>query len=205
MNMQEDIKKFIQLNNALGNTGIQNQQIVKRLVYDTIILPIVAFDKLVFFVGAQNRDIPYCNLGSGGNIFDVTESILIQRFYITIFNMSLVQLALADPISLNSIPQLLGWNMNIEIANKKVFKDYPLLQHCSMFNRQTEFANLTTKIGHEYYEFDNPILIPPQVDFKAIITGSQSIIIPPTPPPMPAFIRLTFEGIGTITNLRKTY
>ena len=202
--MQEDIKKFIALNDALGNTGIKNQQIVKRIIYDTFVIPTVNFGNIVFFVGCQNRDIPFSNLGSGGNILDITESLLIQRFYLTLLNISQVQNAFAEPLSLNIFPGLLGWDLSIEIANKKVFKDYPIMQLSSMFNRQTQFANLQTNIGHEYYEFENPILIPPQVEFKSVITGTSQISTAP-PPPFPMYARLTFEGIGTISNLRKTF
>ena len=184
-------KKIIGVNNRLGNDGIKNQQGTTRVIYDS--LPIDGRVEYNFFEGANNRDFPLTNLGSGGNRLEVGESMIIERCYLVVRQItdtaagpSVDSISPMFPVSTN----LASGDLSIIVANQQILKPISALSFLPEFNKDADNG------VNNNFEFDTQLSIPPLTEFiMKYRTGTQAAIAN-------TFLTLVIEGTGSILNVR---
>lgn len=187
-------QKQVFVNNKFGNSGIRRQQGSTVIKYDT--LPLDGRSEFRFFEGCQSRNFPFTNSNSEGNKLGVGNSMTIERIYISIvttgaltpFNpVSILALSLSSNIA------VLTSEFSFLLANSTVIKNVPILSFLPDFNKMAENAVNTS------FEFDTQVVIPPLLDFIALLRTQSYVAVPNTS------IRLTLEGAGAIIAPKTTF
>jgi hypothetical protein len=186
--------KNIAVNNRFGNTGIKNQQGTTVIKYDT--LPFDGRTEFRFFEGSSQRNFPLSNTGSDGNKLGVGSTLVVERVYLSLIQISAVtgQITNIDPLTiLASNPNLLAAELSFTIANSDVIKQLPVLSFLPEFNKLAENAVNTS------FDFDTQVIIPPLLEYIATLR------IPFPITTADSFLRLTIEGSGSIIAPRTTF
>lgn len=186
--------KNIAVNNRFGNTGIKNQQGTTVIKYDT--LPFDGRTEFRFFEGSSQRNFPLSNTGSDGNKLGVGSTLVVERVYLSLIQISAVtgQITNIDQLTLAaSNPNLLAAELSFTIANSDVIKQLPVLSFLPEFNKLAENAVNTS------FDFDTQVIIPPLLEYIATLR------IPFPITTADSFLRLTIEGSGSIIAPRTTF
>ena len=186
-------RKAIGINDKFGNTGIKKQQGSTVIKYDT--LPLDGSTELRFFQGSANRNFPFSNTGSDGNKLGVGSSMVVERAYLSVVNVSDNDPTIIDTIAvidINSSGFLLTSEFSFAIANTEVIKNVPVLSWLPEFNKIAENALNTN------FEFDTQVVIPPLLEYIATIRLQKYVA-------SKSFLRLTIEGTGAIISPRATF
>jgi hypothetical protein len=186
--------KNIAVNNRFGNTGIKNQQGTTVIKYDT--LPLDGRTEFRFFEGSSQRNFPLSNTGSDGNKLGVGSTLVVERVYLSLIQISAVtgQITNIDQLTIAvTNPNLLAAELSFTIANSDVIKQLPVLSFLPEFNKLAENAVNTS------FDFDTQVIIPPLLEYIATLR------IPFPITTADSFLRLTIEGSGSIIAPRTTF
>ena len=115
-------QKTIGVNDKFGNTGIRKQQGTTRIIYDT--LPLNGNLVFEFFKNSQNRPFPFSNTGSDGNKLGVGNTLVIERSYLTVVDISGETV---KSIAAVTDPNINAAELDVQIANSTVIKQIPLI------------------------------------------------------------------------------
>ena len=182
--------KNISVQKRLGNAGIKKQQGTTRIIYDTLQLS-TADKTYIFFENLNSRTFPDTNLTT--NQLNVGESLVIERAYLSVIakdvNGSFVAIETAE-----QFPELGSGELTFEIANNVVLKQIPLQSFFSKFNKSSCFEE------NSVIEFDTQLVIPPLLDFTCKIRFADLGAAGDA-----GYLRLTFEGAGSIIAPRTTF
>jgi hypothetical protein len=195
-------KKNISVNDKFGNTGIKLQQGTSVTKYDT--LPLDGRTTLNFFEGSQSRPFPLSNCSSEGNKLGVGNSLVIERIHFSILVATQTPQGTIYGLfgngtieqPLTAINQNLRFaELNFNIANSTVLKNFPLMSVSPQFNYSatSEFCTV--------YELDTNIVIPPLFEFVGQVRIPQYVV----PTEEEYFLRMTIEGSGSIIAPRTTF
>ena len=181
-------QKLIHVNQQMGNTGIKKQQGTSRVMYDS--LPLDGADNVLsFFAGSNTRNFPRTNTGSFGNKLEVAESTVIQRVYFSVMTVDAVDpLEVTGNLDLTTagLPGLYASELSIFVAEKRVMKPIPLTSFQPEFNKNA--YNSTSQV----FWADTDLTIPPLLDYEFRLK------VPNYTPVANAFLRCTYEGVGSI-------
>lgn len=177
--------KIVGVNNQLGNTSIAQQQGTSRVIYDSLPLDATLF-QLNFFENVQTRIFPFTNLNQ--NRLNPGESMTINRMYFY------VMVAAAPPVvtATNSLAAaaatagLYASNFSVNIAQQEIIKKFPLTSMQSQFNRAAKF------VQNDVIEFENNIVIPPQLEFTVTVN------LPGYAAVANSFLVCVIEGLGSL-------
>lgn len=185
-------RKIIGVNDKFGNRGIKRQQGTTRIIFDS--LPLDGRETFRFFEGSNNRDFPFTNMGSSGNQLGVGEALAFERAYLLVVQDDPIFGApIISPLTITSFGGILAGDINLEIANTQVLKPIPLASFAPEFNKNAYFTTYTN------FEFDTQIVLPPLLEFVSTVRAVRQ------PEIADAFLRLTFEGVGSIIAPRRTF
>lgn len=184
--------KNVYVNNKFGNTGIKNQQGTSVVKYDT--LPIDGRTTFNFFEGSSARNFPFSNCGSDGNKLGVGNTLVVERIYFSLLQQEDDKFINVDTIRIVDGTFDLG-ELNFNIANSTVLRNFPLLSTLAPFNKNAEFA------FEQVYELDTNIVIPPLLEYIGQVRVPEYDSIPYAS----YFIRMTIEGSGSIIAPRTTF
>lgn len=182
--------KIINTNDKMGNRGIKKQQGTTRIIYDSLELD--GSSSFLFFQESNNRNFPFTNLGSQGGQLSVGETLVFERAYFAVIDDNGVLVPVILPLTIGAFPGILSGDMNLVIANSQVLKPIPLLSFAPEFNKSSE-STINTN-----FEFDTQIVLIPLVEFVSTVRVVRQPLIADT------FLRLTFEGVGSILAPRTT-
>lgn len=186
--------KNIAVNNRFGNTGIKNQQGTTVIKYDT--LPLDGRTEFRFFEGSSQRNFPLSNTGSDGNKLGVGSTLVVERVYLSLIQISATtgQIVNIDQLTIAvTNPNLLAAELSFTIANSDVIKQLPVLSFLPEFNKLAENAVNTS------FDFDTQVIIPPLLEYIATLR------IPFPITTVDSYLRLTIEGSGSIIAPRTTF
>jgi len=186
-------QKIESVTKKLGIPGIKKQQGTTRIIYDS--LPLDGRTTFRFFEGSNSRVFPFTNVGSFGNKLEVGETMGVQYAYLSFFTATIPPppevptFSAPVPAAIDSVQ--IG-DINLSIGNVQVVKPMPVVSWSPIFNKNcASNSNL--------FIFDTDVIIPPLLEFVAELRT-------PFPESFPdSFLRLTFEGVGSIINTRQTY
>jgi len=207
-------QKIVSVNDAMGVKGIGKQQGTTRIIYDSVKLNTSANSTTVtLFKDCKTRQYPYTNLSE--NKLQVGESIAMQRFSIFILEVAAGTNNPLGTLPLAYFPafsRLYRSDMNFNIAQNQVIKQLPLHSMYAPFNHKSKFygesqfqpagGDLNSfQIPQDVYEFDNPIIIPPQIEFYS------EIIIPAVTVPagFDFYLMMNIEGLGSLFSPKSNY
>lgn len=199
----------------MGIAGIGTMQGTTRIIYDAVKLETsVNQNTLKFFENVNTRKFPFTNISE--NKLQVGETIAMQRFSMLVLAVDRATgrpTDLATLASFTTLKPLYRSDLSFSIAQDTVVKKLPLQSMYSAFNRNSNFngsqtfgaGGVTTsfEVSHDVFHFDNPIVIPPNIEFVA------SLQIPPVV--MPAeetkdyYLMMTLEGLGSLFAPKNTY
>lgn len=181
---------FVQ--NQLGNRGIKNQQGSTVVIYDS--LPLDGRNMYEFFRESANRAFPFTNLINRGGMLNVGESLVVQRAYFTVLEVSPVDGSITSitEVDETTFPDIAGGELSMNIANQITLKPMPILSFVDKWNKSAEF------IGDSTFEFDTLVVIPPLLEFIANVKLPAGVTV------ANSYLRLTIEGAGSIINPKKT-
>lgn len=212
--------KIVRVNDKIGAKGIGKQQGTTRVIYDSIEIVSGATTTYNFFENVNSKRFPFTNLTQ--NKLQVGETIALQRFsmFIVVYDFTVPTAPVASIIYPLDAPQLgvqgiYKSEMSFQISQDTVIKKLPLTSMFAPFNKSAQFSgqvdinvfgvNIGLSRPHDVYEFDNPIVIPPDIEFIApvqipnIFTGG----LPAAP--FKAFLTLSIEGLGSLFSPKSTY
>lgn len=201
----------------MGIKGIANQQGTTRIIYDSVLL--VASPQpttLIFFENANTRKFPLTNITE--NKLQVGETIAMQRFSMMILETETttgIPTGVATLASFTELKPLYRSDLSFSIAQDQVIKKLPLQSMYSAFNRNSNFngsqtfgvnpgATTSFEISHDVFHFDNPIVIPPQIEFQAQLQVP-GFVLPSTVPNRSYYMVMTLEGLGSLFAPKSTY
>lgn len=212
-------QKIVSVNDNLGIKGIGNQQGTTRIIYDSIKLQTSANNSVInFFENVKTRQFPYTNLTE--NKLQVAEAMGMQRISFLIMEVDVTAPATPKIVSLNTLSALAEFkplyrsDLNFQIAQDTVVKRLPLQSFYAPFNRNSSFIGSPTfgtnpgitssfEISHDVFHFDNPIIIPPQIEFVAPLQ-IPAITLPATAN-REWYLMCTLEGLGSLFAPKSTY
>lgn len=206
--------KIVAVNSAQGVKGIGGMQGTTRIIYDAVPLSTTSTNtSFNIFEGCNTRQFPLTNLTE--NKLQVGESIALERF-----SMYIIECANGTTNALGVFPlaffpefeRLYNAQMSFNIAQDQVLKKLPLAAMYAPFNHQAKFygayeiqagyplpngpvpTSSAFSLPHDFYKFDNNIIIPPQIEFYATVT------IPPLTPPsgFSYFLAMKLSGLGSL-------
>lgn len=207
--------KIVKVNNEAGAKGINKQQGTTRIIYDFIEITSGAPTTYNFFENVNSRQFPFTNLTE--NKLAVGESIALQRFSVLVMRIrtatdEVIDVRALDDIFLGLQP-LYKSELNFQIAQDTVIKRLPLTSMFAPFNKTAQFSgqlNYTlfgTTLGysrpHDVYKFDNPVVIPPQIEFIAPLRSPKYQFV--AEPGVRYFLGLVIEGLGSLYAPKNTY
>jgi len=177
--------KINAVNNNLGNTSIGQQQGSTRVIYDALPLNAATF-QLNFFENVQTRVFPFTNLNQ--NRLNPGESMAITRMYFAVMTAAAPPtVTLVAPLAIAAATAgLYAANFSVNIAQQEVIKKMPLTSMQSFFNKASKFAN------NDVIEFDNYIIIPPQLEFTVTVN------LPTYAAVANNFLVCVIEGLGSL-------
>lgn len=211
-------RKITRVTDKMGVKGIGNMQGTTRIIYDAIVLQSSTTQQTIkFFEDVNTRKFPYTNISE--NKLQVAETIAMQRFSMAILEVDITNPALPLIVSINplaSIGQfkpLYRSDLSISIAQDQVVKKLPLQALYSAFNRNSQFNGSQTfgaggtttsfEVSHDVFHFDNPIVIPPQIEFVAQLQIPAFTL--PVAPNREWRMMMTLEGLGSLFAPKSTY
>jgi len=184
--------KNLAVNAKFGNTGIKNQQGTSVLKYDT--LPIDGRTTFNFFEGASSRNFPFSNCGSDGNKLGVGNTLVVERIYLTVLLKNEQGNYFPLDESILTLPAIMVGELNFNIANSTVLKNFPILSTVAEFN----YSALSN--SDQVYELSTNIVIPPLLEYIAQLRVAKYTYGNPN-----LHLRLTIEGSGSIIAPRTTF
>jgi hypothetical protein len=208
-------RKIVSVNKRQGFGNMGDQQGTTRVIYDSVLLATTAVNTTVrLFEGAKTRQFPLTNLSE--NKLQAKESIAMERFSVFILQCATGTTNLQGCTPLGYWAQfgrLYGGVMNFSIAQDQVIKKLPLSSMFAPLNKDSKFfgyyqiqalaADPVTSFQYpqDVYNFDNPIVIPPMIEFYADIT------IPPVTMPAGSdfYLCMRIEGLGSLYAPKATY
>ena len=185
-------QKLVAINNKFGNSDIKFQQGTSRTLYDT--LPYTTDGQSFrFFEDSASRTFPFSNTGSDGNKLGVGETMVVSDIWFQILTW--------DPATLrytaNSIFSefsLYGSNLQFEIGNQRVIKNYTLTAGQTVYNKIVGASN-------DVISLDTDIVIPPLLSYLLELRLSQDSAAPAAN----TFLRCTIHGAAGILAPRTTF
>lgn len=177
--------KVANTNNMLGNTSIAYQQGSTRVIYDALPLNATTF-VMNFFENVQTRVFPFTNLNQ--NRLNPGESMAITRMYFAVMTAAAPPtVTLVAPLSTAAATQgLYASSFSVNIAQQEVIKKMPLMSMQSQFNKSAKFLN------NDVIEFDNFIVIPPQLEFNV------QVLLPTYAAVANNYLVCVIEGLGSL-------
>lgn len=211
--------KIPQVTSKMGIKGISNMQGTTRIIYDSIKLATTTtISAIQFFENVNTRKFPFSNIPE--NKLQVGETIAMQRF-----SLSVIEVDITNPLAPRVVGQeplgaqlefrsLYRSDLSIAIAQDTVVKKLPIHTMYAPLNKDSKFvgANIfgtnpgittTFEVPHDVFHFDNPIVIPPQIEFTA--TMQVNPITLPVTANREWHICLTVEGLGSLFAPKANY
>lgn len=212
-------RKIVSVNKNMGAKNIGGQQGTTRVIYDSLeITNPSAKQTLRFFENVNTRQFPFTNLNE--NKLQIGESIALQRFSVCLLtvdaNGAVLNVLPMDNIASGTNP-LYRSDMSIQIAQDTVVKKLPLHTMYAPFNKDAKFYGqilvnpgtpaLEANIGmpNDVYHFDNPIIIPPQIEFVVELQLPKFVGTVTPIEGAKTFMLLTLEGLGSLYAPKSTY
>ncbi len=211
--------KIPQVTSKMGIKGIANMQGTTRIIYDSIKLAsTTTISAIQFFENVNTRKFPFSNIPE--NKLQVGETIAMQRFSLSIIEVDITNPAAPvvkgqEPLgSQLDFRNLYRSDLSIAIAQDTVVKKLPIHAMYAPFNKDSRFVGTNTfgtnpgittsfEIPHDVFHFDNPIVIPPQIEFTA--TMQVNPITLPATPNREWHLCLTIEGLGSLFAPKANY
>jgi hypothetical protein len=207
-------QKIVAVNNAQGVKGIGSQQGTTRILLDAVQLTATTVNTTInLFENCKTRVFPLTNLQE--NKLQYAESSAMQRFSCYIIECASGTTNVLDTVPLSYFSQfhrLYGAFMSFSIAQDQVIKKFPLTSLQASFNKNARFIGsnqiqpaagdlLTLNLNHDVFEFDNDLIIPPQIEFVA------SFQIPPIalPSGFDFYFAMKIEGLGSLYAPKANY
>ena len=211
--------KIPQVTANMGIKGINKMQGTTRIIYDSIKLQnTTTISAIQFFENVNTRKFPFSNIPE--NKLQVGETIAMQRFSLSIIGVDVTnplqpKVTGQEPLGANlEFRSLYRSDLSIAIAQDTVVKKLPIHSMYAPFNKDSKFCGanifgnnpgITTsfEVPHDVFHFDNPIVIPPQIEFTATLQ-----INPVTLPVIPNqewHLCLTIEGLGSLFAPKANY
>lgn len=210
--------KIVRVNKEMGATNIAQQQGTTRIIYDSLLITNTTTRQTYrFFENVNTRQFPLTNLTE--NKLQIGESIAMQRFSFSLLSCIKNTLTVINILPLDNIQgqgnAMYRSDLNIQIAQDTVVKKLPLHSMYAPFNKDSKFygqilvnpgvpaleANLG--IPNDVFHFDNPIIIPPQIEFIAEL--QMPAIASPINPDIDTYLVMTLEGLGSLYAPKSTY
>lgn len=206
--------KIVRVNEQQGFGNLANQQGTTRIIFDAIPLATNANTNVVtLFQDCRTRKFPLTNLTE--NKLQYKESTVMQRFSFFIIETASGTTNALDVFPLDYFSEykrLKASTFSFYIANDRVIKDFPLASMYAPFNKDARFmgqfqthpngGNLTTfNIPQDVYEFDNEIVIPPEVEFRCDVT----IPAITNPAGFDFYLAMKIEGLGSLFAPKSRY
>lgn len=218
-------RKIVQVNDRLGNKGVSKDQGTSRTIYDAVQLATTTTNtQLILFENAKTRQFPLTNLQE--NKLQVGETIAMQRF-----SFYVIECTSATTNALGIMPlyffaqfqRLYAATFDFYIGQDWVIKKKPLADMYAPFNKDSKFMGMTTSqagytvpaaaatydvpivlaqgLPHDVQWFDNDLIIPQQVEFKAIIN------VPPIslPSGFDFYFAMKLEGLGSLYSPKSNF
>jgi hypothetical protein len=211
--------KIPQVTSNMGIKNIANMQGTTRIIYDSIRLQATTtISAIQFFENVNTRKFPFANIPE--NKLQVGETIAMQRFSLSIIEVDITNPAAPKVLFQNPISYGLDFqslyrsDLSIAIAQDTVVKKLPIHAMYAPFNKDSRFVGsetfginpgttLSFEKSHDVFHFDNPIVIPPQIEFTATIQ------VTPITLPVTAnrewHLCLTIEGLGSLFAPKSNY
>jgi hypothetical protein len=211
--------KIPQVTANMGIKNIANMQGTTRIIYDSIKLQATTtISAIQFFENVNTRKFPFANIPE--NKLQVGETIAMQRFSLSIIEVDITNPAAPKVLFQNPISYGLDFqslyrsDLSIAIAQDTVVKKLPIHAMYAPFNKDSRFVGsetfgtnpgptLSFEKSHDVFHFDNPIVIPPQIEFTATIQ------VTPITLPVTAnrewHLCLTIEGLGSLFAPKSNY
>ena len=211
--------KIPQVTSKLGIKGIGNMQGTTRIIYDSIKLAnTTTISAIQFFENVNTRKFPFSNIPE--NKLQVGETIAMQRFSLSTIGVDVTNPAQPkvtgqEPLGANlEFRSLYRSDLSIAIAQDTVVKKLPIHTMYAPFNKDSKFCGanifgnnpgITTsfEVPHDVFHFDNPIVIPPQIEFTATLQVNPITL--PVIPNQEWHICLTVEGLGSLFAPKSNY
>jgi hypothetical protein len=184
-------QKNMQVAKRLGNTGLKNQQGSTVVLYDT--LPLDGSTEFRFFEGSAQRNFPLSNTGSDGNKLGVGQSLVLERFYLSIVREEEPGVKTIEPVDINALGGILLGELTVTVANSEIIKKVPILSTLPNFNKISE-NQLNCN-----FEFDTMAVIQPLLEFVCALRCDTYVADPES------HLRLTIEGSGSVIAPRVTF
>jgi len=209
-------QKAITVTESMGIKGINGMQATTRAIYDSLKLATTSgISVLQFFENVNTRKFPFTNISE--NKLQVGEILAMQRFSFLILE---IEASTQKVISINPLAAIGQFkvmyrsDMSISIAQDQVIKKLPLQGLYSAFNKDAKFngsqtfgtnpGNTTSfEVSHDVFHFDNPIIIPPQIEFTMQL--QIPAITLPAAPDRDWHIMVTLEGLGSLFAPKTNY
>jgi hypothetical protein len=188
-------QQIVGVNQRLGNTAVPNMQGTTRYIYDSQPLTNSATRQTVtLFQGTSNRLFPLSNINN--NRFEPGESLAVTG--ITWFSRLETVTTLADVLrpalqTANNFTNTLS--LNLFIGNQRVIKDLDL-NYARFMIGESRNPGVINSVFH----LETPIVIPPQIEFYATLTISNTSAIIAD-----SRIYLGLFGQGTLLNTKENY
>lgn len=211
--------KIPQVTSKMGIKGIDKMQGTTRIIYDSIKLQNTTTNSTItFFENVNTRKFPFANIPE--NKLQVGETIAMQRFSLGIITVDVTNPLVPILRSINPLAHLTEFqslyrsDLSVAIAQDTVVKKLPIHAMYAPFNKDSKFIGQETfgnnpgAIGsfekpHDVFHFDNPIVIPPQIEFTAQMQVTP-IQLPPAPN-VEYHLCLTIEGLGSLFAPKANY
>lgn len=208
-------RKIVKVTDSMGVKGISKMQGTTRLIYDSLLLTSTSSNTtLRFFENVNTRKFPFSNINE--NKLQVAETIAMQRFSIGIFERVIAtgEILNINPLGFfGSTKGLYRSDLSFQIAQDTVVKKVPLQSMYAPFNRNSAFFGstqftaggvlVTNEVPQDVFHFDNPIVIPPQIEFVAEWQLPPVTITPPAGSEY--YACMTLEGLGSLFAPKSTY
>lgn len=211
--------KIPQVTSKMGIKGIDKMQGTTRIIYDSIKLQNTTTNSTItFFENVNTRKFPFANIPE--NKLQVGETIAMQRFSLGIITVDVTNplvpiLRNINPLAhLGEFQSLYRSDLSVAIAQDTVVKKLPIHAMYAPFNKDSKFCGanifgnnpgITTsfEVPHDVFHFDNPIVIPPQIEFTATLQVNPITL--PVIPNQEWHICLTVEGLGSLFAPKSNY
>ena len=131
-------------------------------------------------------------MGTGGNQLGVGETLVFERTYLAVVGDDGSAVPSVLPLTIAGFPGVVAGDIDLQVANSRVLKPIPIMSFLPEFNKSSE-STINTN-----FEFDTQIILIPLVEFVSTVRVVRQPIIANT------FLRLTFEGVGSILAPRVT-
>lgn len=207
--------KIVSVNKRQGFGNMGDQQGTTRIIYDSVLLAATTVNTTIrLFEGAKTRQFPLTNLSE--NKLQAKESLAMERFsiYITQCATGTTTVTGILPLSYHTgLARIYAGQMSFSIAQDQVIKKMPLTSMFSVFNKDSRFMGYyqiqplaadpvtSFQYSQDVYKFDNPIIIPPMIEFYC------DIQIPPIAPTagIDYYLTMKIEGLGSLYAPKSTY